>query len=68
MIDKEVVDTPLIVTLQSESTETSPKEPISELDKAAAAQATATTQPQAEPCYPTRHSSYSVQSSSAPRF
>ena len=53
-IDREVVDIPPIVTRQSETAETSPKEPFSELDKAATAQATATAQPQAEPRYPTR--------------
>ena len=53
-IDQEVVDTPPIVTPRSESRETNPKKPISKLDKASTAQATATTRPQAEPRYPTR--------------
>ena len=53
-IDKEVVNIPPTATPRSEIVETSPKEPISELGKAATAQATATAQPQAEPRYPTR--------------
>ena len=42
---KEVVEIPPIATSRSETEETSPKEPISELGNAATAQATAIAQP-----------------------
>ena len=51
VIDKEI---PPITTPRSETVETIPKEPISELDNAATAQAAAIAQPQAGPRYPTR--------------
>ena len=51
VIDKEI---PPIPTPRSETVETIPKEPISELDNAATAQAAAIAQPQAGPRYPTR--------------
>lgn len=51
VIDKEI---PPITTPRSETVETIPKEPISELDNTATAQAAAIAQPQAEPRYPTR--------------
>ena len=53
VIDKEVVEIPPI-TPRSETVETIPKEPISELGNAATAQAAAIAQPQAGPRYPTR--------------
>ena len=54
VIDKEVVEIPLITTPRSETVETIPKEPISELDNAVTAQAAAIAQPRAGPRYPTR--------------
>ena len=54
VIDKEVVEIPPITTPRSETVETIPKEPISELDNAVTAQAVAIAQPQAGPRYPTR--------------
>ena len=54
VIDKEVIDIPPIATPQPETVETNPREPISELGKAATAHATAIAQPQTRPRYPTR--------------
>ena len=54
MIDKEVVEIPPITTPRSETVETIPKEPISELDNAVTAQAAAIAQPQAKPRHPPR--------------